>query len=43
MVGVNHRRDEHSLKAQWLPYNNSKVEFENSSPLDLLKLGILRQ
>lgn len=37
MVSTNHKREDHFLKAQWLPYSNLEMEFENSPPLDLLK------
>ncbi len=40
-VRANHRSEKHFLKAEWLLCNNSKMVFENSPPLDLLKRGHL--
>ncbi len=33
----------HFLKEKYISYSNSKVEFEDPPPLDLLKLGLSTQ
>jgi hypothetical protein len=43
IVDANHRSEEHFEKSQWLPYINSKVEFENPPPSNLMNPGLSTQ
>jgi hypothetical protein len=42
IVNTDHKSQNHFSKTQWLPYNNSKVKFENPPPLDFLNPGLLK-